>query len=117
MPPTQSGSSISDRARTNGAAASADYQQGLFDREVEDRGLERLLDKRAELQHELGEAKKEFKKKDDQVKARLSEFNLEAGEVARVGKYRIEIKPLAGGHREFDVAPSTRTNISLFPVD
>lgn len=107
-------SSISDRARNGNGAAEGDAQDGMFDKEVDDRALERLLDKRAELNQAKLDAARAYKEKDDQVKARLSEFSLAEGEVARVGKWRVENKVQPGGHRSFDVGRSTRLDIKLF---
>lgn len=104
-------SSIADRAR-NGAAE--DPQAGLFDREIEDASLEELLDQREDKRAKKSSATTAFKEKDDLVKARLSEFELEGGEVIRCGKYRITKTVTAPGHREFDVGAGSRLNISLF---
>lgn len=113
MPPTNgSGSSVRDRAR--GHLSSVDAQEGMFDRTIDDTGLEALLDQREDVKAKKLDANRKFKEKDDLVKARLGEFELADGEVARIGKYRIEKKQRAGGHREFDVAPGTRLNITLF---
>lgn len=113
MPPTEGrGSSVADRAR--GHLSAVDGQQGMFDREFDDTNLEALLDQREEKKAKRLAAQKAFKEKDDLVKARLSEFELADGEVARVGKYRIENKVTAPGHREFDVGGGNRLNIKLF---
>lgn len=112
MPPSTTGSSISDRAR-NGTSATEDPQDGLFDKLIEDASLEELIDQREALREKAATAKSKFNDKDVLVKARLGEFELAVGEVARVGKYRIANKRTAGGHREFDVAPSSRLTIGL----
>jgi hypothetical protein len=113
MPPSTTGSSISERAR-NGTAAGVDAQDGLFDKEITDTGLESLLDERETKKTAKARAVKAFKEKDDLVKARLGEFELADGEVARVGKYRIENKPRRGGHRSFDVSAGNTLSITLF---
>lgn len=110
--PNGNGSSISDRAR--GHRSAVDPQDGLFDQDINDDALERLLDEREDRKGKRLEANRKFKEKDDLVKARLEEFSLGEGEVARVGKYRIEKRTSRGGHREFDVAPGARLNITLF---
>lgn len=117
-PPTNgSGSSVSQRAR--GHLSSVDGQTGMFDREIADQGgsLEQLLDERETLKKKKSDATKKFKEKNDLVKARLGEFNLTVGEVARVGKYRIEVTRAEGGHRSFDVGDSERLNIKLFDTE
>lgn len=112
MPPSTTGSSISDRAR-NGNGAAADAQEGMFDKQIDDASLEELIDQREALAEKARTANSKLKDKAVLVKARLAEFELAVGEVARVGKYRIENKRRAGGHREFDVAPSEQLSISL----
>lgn len=111
MTPGGSVSSIAERAR-NGAAA--DPQDGLFDKEFDDTNLEELLDKREQKKAKRAAANAAFKEEDDKVKARLSEFELADGEVARVGKYRIEKKATAARAVSFETSPSSRLNISLF---
>lgn len=111
MTPGGSVSSIADRARTG---AAVDPQNGLFDKEFDDTNLEQLLDKREEKKTKRGAANKAFKEADEQAKARLEEFELADGEVARVGKYRIEKKATAARSVSFDTSPSSRLNIKLF---
>lgn len=112
-PPTNgAGQSVADRAR--GHLSAVDGQQGMFDRELDAQGLEALMDQREDKKAKKLSAAKAFKEKDDLVKARLAEFNLAVGEVARVGKYRVEVKATPGGHREFDVGAGERINIKLF---
>lgn len=102
--------SVEQRARSG---AEVDPQEGLFDQTIDDTNLETLLDQRATARQKKLDAAKAFKEKDDLVKARLSEFELAVGEVARVGKYRIEVKRTEGGHREFDVGAGSRLQIKL----
>lgn len=112
MPPTSGrGSSVSNRARH---LSSVDPQDGLFDQEYDDGALEALLDEREALNSTRLAAVADFKEKDDAVKAKIAEFDLADGEVARVGKYRIEKRRREGGHRDFDVAPGSRLTIKLF---
>lgn len=105
------GSSISERARNS---ATVDPQEAMFDRELDDDALEKLLDERDKTSTSLLRAKKAFKEKDDLVKARLGEFELADGEVARCGRHRISKVGTPSGHREFDVAASSRLYFSLF---
>lgn len=111
MPPSTTGQSITERAQ-NGAVV--DPQEGLFDHEIADEALEALLDKREDAKAKRGRAQKAFKDEDDKVRARLSEFELGDGEVARVGKYRIAKRALPGRSVSFETSPSSRLYISLF---
>lgn len=115
---TGSVSSIADRARRGeGAEPPEDPAAAAanVDHTFDDSNLETLLDKRESKKDARRKANKEFKAEDDKVKARLEEFNLADGEVARVGKYRIEKKAITGKSVSFDTDPSSRVNISLFP--
>jgi hypothetical protein len=91
-----------------------DPQGGLMDRDIEDDALEALLDRREDRKAEKSAATAAFKEVDDAVKARIGEFELADGEVARVGKYRIEKKATQGRSVSFDTAPSSRLQIKLF---
>lgn len=113
MTPRGNVSSIADRARN---APAVDPQDGLFDKEFDDTNLEQLLDKREAAKDKRAKATKAFKDEDDKVKARLSEFELADGEVARVGKYRIAKKATPGRAVSFETSPSSRLSISLFPT-
>lgn len=91
-----------------------DPQDGIFDKQINDDSLETLLDKREDLKTERKAAQAAFKEKDDAVKARIAEFELADGEVARVGKYRIEKKATASRSVSFETSPSSRLTIKLF---
>ena len=104
------GSSISDRARTS---ASADDQIEFNEKQIDNPGLAALLEERLTLNEARLKAIREFEEKDRQAKARISEFELAVGEVARCGRFKIVKQRRAGGDREFTVAPSEPLRISL----
>jgi len=104
------GSSISDRARTS---ASADDQIEFNEKQIDNADLAALLDERGVLNEARLKAIRDFEEKDRQAKARISEYELAVGEVARVGRWKIKKQRRAGGDREFTVAPSEPLRISL----
>ena len=107
-PSPGNGSSISDRARTT-----ADDQIEFNEKEIDNPGLAALLEERLTLNEARLKAIREFEEKDRQAKARISEFELAVGEVARCGRFKIVKQRRAGGDREFTVAPSEPLRISL----
>jgi hypothetical protein len=111
VPPSPgNGSSISDRARTT---ASADDQMEIGEKQIDNADLATLLDERGRLNDERLAAIRAFDEKDRQAKARLSEYELAVGEVARVGRWKVKKQRRAGGDREFTVAPSEPLRIDL----
>jgi hypothetical protein len=108
MPPTGNGQSIASRA-----AASPDDQIEMNEKAIDNPQLAALLEERHELNAERLAAVRAFKEKDDVVKARLSEFELAVGEVARCGRFKIKKTRRAGGDREFTVSPSDQLKIAL----
>lgn len=96
------------------APPAGDPQDGLFDRTVDDSNLEALLDQREDLKRARKEAQAAFKETDDAVKARIAEFDLPDGEVARCGKYRIEKKATKPRSVAFETEGSSRLDIKLF---
>jgi len=110
MPPTGNGQSISERARTS---ASPDDQIEFNEKQIDNPDLASLLEERYELNEARLAAIREFEEKDRQAKARLSEFELAVGEVARCGRFKVKKQRRAGGDREFTVAPSETLQIKL----
>ena len=110
MPPTGDGSSIRDRARTS---ASPDDQIEFNEKNIDNADLAALLEERHTLNEERLAAVRAFEEKDRQAKARISEYELAVGEVARVGRFKIKKTRRAGGDREFTVAPSEPLQIKL----
>jgi hypothetical protein len=102
--------SIADRARTT---ASADDQMEIDEKQLDNPDLAALLDRRGELNEGRLAAIREFDEVDRQAKARISEYELAVGEVARCGRWKIRKQRRAGGEREFTVAPSEPLQIKL----
>lgn len=108
--PPGNGSSIRDRART---AARPDDQIEMNEKQLDNADLAALLEERYRLNERRLKAIRDFEEKDRQAKARISEYELAVGEVARCGRFKIKKQRRAGGDREFTVAPSEPLQIKL----
>ena len=74
--------------------------------------LEAALEKREQKKVVKRKVNKEFREADEAVKGLLDPFELGEGEVARVGRFRIEKRTVPGGQRAFETSDSTRILIS-----
>jgi hypothetical protein len=112
MPPTGDGSSIADRART-GSGVEPQLAIGERDWTGLEHGQELLtaLREREEKREARLSANKDFKLKDDEVKALLVNFHLAVGEQARVGEFVIKKTQTAGNEVSFTTSPSERLGI------
>lgn len=70
--------------------------------------LEDALEKREQKKIVKRKVNKEFRDADNIVKGLIEPFQLAEGEVARVGRYRIEKRTVPGGARSFETSDSTR---------
>jgi hypothetical protein len=111
LDPDLGGASISERA-ANGQI-SEDRQTGLFDREVENETLERVLTQRQGKKERAAQAKKEFDDLDKKARVLIEELDLREDEVVRIGRFKISKAVIPGGHRSFDVGEQERLNIGV----
>lgn len=114
MPPTGNVRSISDRARQSSAV---DPQDGLFDTVIEDADLEAALEAREQKRAEKLAATKAYKVEDDNAKSLLVNHEINVGDVARVGRFRIKKTAIAASHVEFDTSGSERLSIGTIPEE
>lgn len=70
--------------------------------------LEAALERREQKKVVKRKVNKEFREADEAVKGLLTPFELGEGEVARVGRFRIEKRTVPGGARAFETSDSTR---------
>jgi hypothetical protein len=107
VPPTETGSSIQDRARTG---SDVDPQEGMFDKEFADADLEAALEARETIRLKRLDINKRYRQADESARGKLAEFELAVGEVARVGRFRIK-KTMSTGR---EVAFVTEASERLF---
>lgn len=100
-------------ASSNGAAAAADAQDGLFDQEIDDPSLIEALEEREKLRAAKAKATAKYTEKHDAVKARLGELNIEPGDVVRVGRFRVKKTETESRAVAFETSASTRMTITL----
>lgn len=108
--PNGNGSSISERARTSGAA---DPQDGLFDKQWESKDLEAALEERERIAEQRREVNRSFKDADAAVKGQLIDFELAVGEVARIGRFRIKKTATPPRDVAFSTEGGERLNIKV----
>jgi hypothetical protein len=108
------GRDLPEGAADDGEGSTVDPQSGFFDHALEDEALEKVLDEREKLRVQRAEINAKFRDRDTVAKAKIAAFDLADGEVARCGRHRIEIKPVAARSVAFDTAPTRRVNIKLF---
>jgi hypothetical protein len=106
--PGENGSSISERA-----AAGPDQQDGLFDKQLDDSTLEAALEERERIKENRREVNAEYKIADEAAKYELARFHLEVGEVARVGRFRIERKATPPRDVSFSTEPGDQLDIKV----
>jgi hypothetical protein len=93
-------------------STTAEPQLAMDEKPLDSSALEAALDTREQKMVVKRKVSKEFRDADNVVKGLVGEFNLKEGEVARCGKYRIEVKTVPGGARAFETSDSTRLIIS-----
>ncbi len=85
-------------------------QIGMDEQVLDDPELEKLLDIRAAAADKLARPKKAYAEADEEAKAAIV-GRLEVGEVARVGRYRIERVHVPARHADFEVEAGSKVGI------
>jgi hypothetical protein len=95
-----------------------DEAQTGFDEEVfDDPELEQALEEREKRKASAGAVAKLYQAADELAKAELARLELEDGDVARVGRFRITKSAIPGRSVTFDTKPSSRLRIGLVGED
>jgi hypothetical protein len=93
-------------------ATTVEPQLATDEKPLENGDLEAALERREQKKVVKRKVNKEFREADEAVKGLLLPFDLSDGEVARCGKFRIEVRTVPGGARSFETSDSTRILIS-----
>lgn len=94
-------------------STTAEPQLATDEKVLEDANdLEAALERREQKKVAKRKVNKDFREADEAVKGLLQPFELGEGEVARVGRFRIEKRTVPGGQRSFETSDSTRILIS-----
>jgi hypothetical protein len=90
-------------------------QTALDERVIEDAELEKLLGDRQLAHGTKSEATSKFNSLDRLAKDKLEALGVEVEEPVRVGRFRVERRPVASRSVNFETAPTSRLNIK--PVE
>jgi hypothetical protein len=86
-------------------------QTAMDERTVDNRELEKALEDREQAKGGAAEARAKFNTLDEVVKDKVEDFDLADGEVARVGRFRIEKKRVAPREVSFTAEATSRLSI------
>lgn len=92
-------------------------QLGMDEDIVEDEALEAALEEREKRKASAGAVQKLYQAADELAKAELTRLELEDGDVARVGRFRITKSAIPGRSVTFETKPSSRVRIGLVGED
>jgi hypothetical protein len=96
-------------------AVSQKEQLGIDERVLDDPELERALEEREKAKAGKNEAARTFNTKDEVVKNRLEELDIEVDEPVRIGRYVCSRTKVAAKSVAFDTAETTR--LAITPKD
>lgn len=94
-------------------STSVDPQESMLDATWDDPDLEAALEERETKREERLAAQGAFKIADDNAKALLVNYSLAVGEVARVGRFRIKKRAVAGNSVSFETQPREQLSIGV----
>lgn len=86
-------------------------QTATDERVLDSDALEEALEQRENRKNSMRELRRQFKEADERARALIGEFDLQEGEVGRVGKFRIEKKVMPGRTVSFETDPKARISI------
>jgi hypothetical protein len=92
-------------------ALAAVPQLSTDERVLESPALEEALDTREKRKNSMRELRRQFKEADERARALIGEFDLQDGEIGRIGKYRIEKKVTPARTVSFETDPKSRITI------
>lgn len=96
-------------------SATIDPQTEINEIELTNPRLLAALEERQNLKTDVKTARKAYKTADDTAKALLGEHDLEDGQVARIGQFKITKRAIPSRSVTFETDPSSRLTISLIP--
>lgn len=86
-------------------------QTAMDEKPIDDRELEKALEDREQAKGTASEARAKYTTLDEVCKDKIEEFKLAEGEVARVGRFRIEKKRVAPREVSFTAEATSRLSI------
>lgn len=98
-------------------SATIDPQTEINEIELDNPRLLQTLITRQDRKNDVKAARKTYKEADDTARALLGEHDLQDGQVARIGQFKITKKAVASRNVQFETDPTSRLTISLIPED
>lgn len=98
-------------------ASTAQPQTTIYETEIENPDLERVLETREKLKEKKGESVKQYKTADDQAKALIEGLDLGEDAPVRVGRFVVKRTSVASRSVAFETDPTSRLQIRLLPED
>jgi hypothetical protein len=98
-------------------AVSEQPQTSLYETTIEDRDLEKALEKRDELRQQASEARALFQEADDKAKARIGDLDLGDDAPVRVGRFILTRTMTKARDVAFTTEAKIRTRISTIDED
>jgi len=86
-------------------------QLATDERILESDALEDALETREKRKNSMRELRRQFKEADERAKALIGEFDLQEGEVGRIGKFRISKTVTPSRSVSFETDPKARITI------
>lgn len=86
-------------------------QTATDERVIESESLEQALETREKRKKSMRELRRQYKEADERAKALIGEFDVQEGEVVRIGKFRIEKKVMPSRDVSFTTDPKSRITI------
>jgi hypothetical protein len=93
------------------SALAAVPQLATDERVLESEALETALEQREKRKNSMRELRRQYKEADERARALIGEFDLQEGEVGRIGKFRIEKKVMPSRDVSFTTDPKARISI------
>jgi hypothetical protein len=93
----------------------AEPQTAIDEIEIDAPQLLKALETRQERKDEIKGLRKTFKEADGHVKTLIQEHDLQDGQAARIGRFRITKKAVPSRSVQFETDPTSRLTISLLP--
>jgi hypothetical protein len=86
-------------------------QTATDERILESSALKEALETREKRKNSMRELRRQYKEADERARALIGEFDLQEGEVGRIGKFRIEKKVMPARDVSFTTDPKARITI------
>jgi hypothetical protein len=98
-------------------SVSADPQTSIYETEIEDENVERLLEARDKAKASARAVNKKARDADSAAKAALEALDLGHDATVRIGRFLVTLKKTESRSVSFDTAPGERWSIKQLPSE